>query len=164
MVHALARFVQERAQTKEWGPTDLARESGLSKQLCSNWLNDQRDKMPRLPAPETVAGFAKAFRVSREWLLAQAIESLGVGYEAGDFVNSVSTASDRELLEEIEERLKKRGGEHADGSAPNTPDDPGPGAQVIDINKPDETSPAAQPAKKVARKTGRKGGAEDDAT
>lgn len=144
MVHALADFVQERARDKSWGPTDLARESGLSKQLCSNWLNDGRDRMSRLPLASTIDGFVKAFRVPKEFLLGKAIESLDLGYSAGDFVNSVATASDRELLDEIEDRLKKRGGERDSGSSSNTPDDPDQGGQVIKLDQPRTQRPAAR--------------------
>lgn len=154
MVHALADFVQERARDKGWGPTDLARESGLSKQLCSNWLNDGRDRMSRLPLASTIDGFVKAFRVPKEFLLGKAIESLDLGYSAGDFVNSVTTASDRELLDEIEDRLTKRGGERELGSSSMKDDDPDQGGQVVELPKPKTT-------RKAARTTGRPGGTED---
>lgn len=118
MVNALSDFVRQRADANGWRNRDLVRASGLSKQVVSNYLNDTREQISRLPEKETLAGFAKAFNVSVEFLIGKAIESLGLGYSSGDFINSVTTATDRELLAEIQRRLTKRGGELEDRSAP----------------------------------------------
>lgn len=121
MVHALAEFVQQRAKAKGWGSTEFSKHSGLSKQLCNTWLKDSRDKVSRLPEPATIAGFKKAFNVPTEFLLGKAIESLSLGYSSGDFINSVTTATDRELLDEIERRLTERGEGHGSSPAPIVP-------------------------------------------
>lgn len=108
MAHALAEFLRRQATERGWRNRDLERESGLSKQLVSRYLRDDRDTLTRLPEKATIEGFAKAYRVSPEFLLGKAIESLGLGYTSGDFVNSVATASDRDLISEIESRLANR--------------------------------------------------------
>lgn len=117
MAHAFAAFIRDQMDERKLKQADLVKSSGLSRQLVSKYANDSRAKLTRLPEKETVEGFAKAFRVSPEFLLGKAIESLDLGYTSGDFVNSVSTASDAELLEVIAQRLSERGEAHADRAA-----------------------------------------------
>jgi transcriptional regulator with XRE-family HTH domain len=126
VAHALAAFIRERMDEKGWRNADLVRESELSRQVVSKLVNDNRESITRLPERKTLEGLAKGLGVSLDFLIGKAVESLGIGYTAGDFVNAVATASDRELLDEIARRLTERGGEHADGSAPKT-DAGGPG-------------------------------------
>jgi hypothetical protein len=108
VTHALADFIQKQADERGWGPTELGRASGHSRQLAFTWLNDRRTRLPRLPARKTLAGFAKAFGVSEEFLVSKAIEALGLGYTSGDFINSVENATDQQLLAQIEKRLSAR--------------------------------------------------------
>lgn len=119
MAHAFASFIREQMDVRKLRNRDVVRDSGLSRQLVSKYANDTRDRLTRLPEKETLDGFAKALHASPEFLLGKAIESLGLGYTSGDFVNSVLTATDAELLEEIGQRLQKRGEAHADRAAAN---------------------------------------------
>lgn len=105
MAHALAAFIRERTDEKGWRNADLVRESGLSRQVVSKHLNDEREVIARLPDKATLEGFAKAFGVPVDFLIGKAVESLGLGYTSGDFVNSVATVHDRELLAELRRRL-----------------------------------------------------------
>lgn len=105
MPHALAEFIQNQADARGWRNRDLERASGLSRQVTSKYLLDKRDRIRRLPEAETLRGFAKAFGVPLELLISKAIESLGLGYTSGDFVNEVHTASDGDLVDEIARRL-----------------------------------------------------------
>lgn len=132
MAHALAGFIQQQMEERRLRNRDVEAASGLSRQLVSKYAHDSRARLTRLPDKETLAGFARALRVSPEFLLAKAVESLDLGYTAGDFVNQVGSASDAELLEEIQRRLDERGGEHADSSA-STNGPEGPADQPIDL-------------------------------
>lgn len=118
MAHALAAFIREQMDERNLRNRDVVRDSGLSRALVSKYVTDHRDTLTRLPERSTLEGFAKAFKVPVDFLFGKAVESLGLGYTSGDFVNRVATASDRELLDEIEERLRKRGEERARSSAP----------------------------------------------
>lgn len=117
MAHAFASFIRDRMDERGLRNRDVAMASGLSRQLVSKYATDERTKLTRLPEKETVDGFARALNVSADFLLGKAVEALDLGYSSGDFVNSVTTATNNELLEEIGRRLQGRGGEHADGSA-----------------------------------------------
>lgn len=108
MPHALAAFIAERMDQRGLRNRDLVTASGLSRALVSKYATDQRPTLSRLPAKETLDGLAKGLGVSPAFLLGKAIEALGLGYTAGDFVNSVGTATDRELVEELGARLERR--------------------------------------------------------
>lgn len=108
MAHALAAFINERMNQRGLRNRDLVAASGLSRALVSKYVTDSRETLSRLPAKETLDGLAKGLGVSTEFLLGKAIESLGLGYTSGDFVNRVDAASDDELLYEIEARLRQR--------------------------------------------------------
>lgn len=116
MAHALAAFIRQQMDERKLQNRDVAQASGLSRQLVSKYVKDQRDALTRLPSKETIDGLAKAFNLSSEFLLGKAIESLGLGYTSGDFVNSVASATDNELLEEIGQRLMKRRGGEGNGN------------------------------------------------
>lgn len=108
MPHALAAFIAERMDQRGLRNRDLVTASGLSRALVSKYATDQRPTLSRIPAKETLDGLAKGLGVSPAFLLGKAIEALGLGYTAGDFVNSVGTATDRELVEELGARLERR--------------------------------------------------------
>lgn len=80
---------------------------GFSRAQASRLMNDRREVLPQLPHRETLDGLAKAFGTSSEFMLGKAIEALGIGYTAADFINEVRTASDQELLNEIRDRLAR---------------------------------------------------------
>lgn len=135
MAHALTAFIRKQMDERRLRNRDLVANSGLSRQLVSKYVNDDRDQLARIPKKETVDGFAKAFNVSPEFVLGKAIEALGLGYSSGDFVNSVATATDAELLVEIERRLRERGEEHADRSATIKTPESDPADQSDNVHK-----------------------------
>lgn len=134
MAHAFAAFIRQQMDERGLRNRDLVSDD-LSRQVVSKYAKDERQQLTRLPSKETVDGFAKAFNVSPDFLLGKAIESLGLGYTSGDFVNSVATATDAELLREIERRLEKRGEVRELRTA---------------ANKKPEAGPAYQPAEELA--------------
>lgn len=107
MAHALAQFIADRMQERGLRNRDVVAASGLSRALVSKYVSDKRDTLTRLPERSTLEGLAKALGVSPEFLLSKAVEALGLGYEAGDFINAVSTAPDEQLLAELAERLAR---------------------------------------------------------
>lgn len=126
MAHALAEFIQQRMDEKRLRQRDVVATSGLSRALVSKYAADDREKLARIPERGTLEGFAKALGVPLDVLIGKAIESLGLGYTSGDFVNDVANASDRDLLDELERRLTEGGGAHAGGAAPTSGSDSGP--------------------------------------
>jgi transcriptional regulator with XRE-family HTH domain len=126
MAHALAAFIEQQMTARKWRQRDVVSSSGLSRALVSKYAADERDRLTRLPERATLEGFAKAFNVPIDVLIGKAVEALGLGYTSGDFINSVATATHRELLDEIERRLTEGGGAYAGSAAPNTTDIPTP--------------------------------------
>lgn len=170
MAHAFADFIRQQMDERGLRNQDVVGASGLSRQLVSKYVRDDRDQLARLPEKETVNGFAKALHVSPDFMLGKAIESLGLGYSSGDFVNSVATATDAELLEEIERRLSERGGELADRSASTKGPDVGPADQPtrdgevtplrrsqLSEDSPNLGTPSPRVAKKRPSQKARKG-------
>lgn len=104
MTHALTDFLRARMDELGLRNRDVEQKSGLSRQLVSKYVNDKRDNLGRLPERATLEGFARALGVSTEFLLGKALEALGLGYAAGDFVSTLKTAT----LEELEAELLRR--------------------------------------------------------
>lgn len=153
MAHALAAFIRERTDDNRWRNADLVRESGLSRQVVSKYLNDKRETITKLPEKATMEGFAKAFGVSVDFLIGKGIESLGLGYTSGDFVNSVATARDQDLLAEIGRRLDERGEGHVDGSPAIKVPAPEPAKQSgSNVTQLSAHAPTVQGSKRVAKK------------
>jgi transcriptional regulator with XRE-family HTH domain len=117
-VHALRRFIQDEMDARGWQPMDLVRRSGLSKQLISNLLNDDRDVLPQLPRTATLAALAKAFDLTTGHVTAVAVQALGVAdVQPPAVVHQVEAATDADLLRELLRRAEqKAGGGHARSS------------------------------------------------
>jgi transcriptional regulator with XRE-family HTH domain len=107
VTNALAAFLRQRIDERGLRNRDVVMASGLSRQVVSKWVADQRDHISRLPDRATLEGFARALGVPTSVLLGKAVEALGLGYTSGDFVNSVGVASDEELLAEVQRRLTR---------------------------------------------------------
>ncbi|MEO5663510.1 MAG: helix-turn-helix transcriptional regulator [Nocardioides sp.] len=121
MVNALAAFIREQMDERGWRQADLVKGSSLSRQVVSKLYNDRRETVSRLPEKETIDGLGRAFGIPSSFVLGKAVEALGLGFTSGDFVNEVTSASDRQLLDEIEERLRKRGDDGGDTTATKAP-------------------------------------------
>lgn len=116
-MHALRRFIQSELDSRGWQARDLVKVSGLSKQLVSNLINDDRDILPQLPRTTTLEALARAFNVSTAHVTTVAVEALGVpGVNAPAVVHQIEEVDDQVLLRELLRRAVVRGDEEA--SAP----------------------------------------------
>lgn len=113
-MHALRQYVQGEMDRRGWKPVDLAKRSGVSKQVLSNLLNDDRDELRMLPSRETVDGLAVALSVDRDVLLGVIGEAMGIPVGRTVVVYDASRVSDEDLLHELAQRLAAR----ASGAAP----------------------------------------------
>lgn len=120
-MHALRKFVQDQMDTRNWRAADLAARSGISKQVISGLLTDDRDTVDRMPTEKTIAGLCKAFSVSRDAVLAVVGEAMGLPVGRPTVIYDASRVPNDELIRELARRLGEAGGEHVHGSAPITP-------------------------------------------
>lgn len=117
-MHALRRFIQSELDSRGWQARDLVKVSGLSKQLVSNLLNDDRDILPQLPRTTTLEALARTFNVSTAHVTTVAVEALGVpGVNAPAVVHQIEEVDDEVLLRELLRRAVARGDEES-----STPD------------------------------------------
>lgn len=108
-MHALRRFIQSELDSRGWQARDLVKASGLSKQLVSNLLNDDRDILPQLPRTTTLEALAQAFNVTTAHVTTVAVEALGVpGVNAPAVVHQIESVDDEVLLRELLRRAVNR--------------------------------------------------------
>lgn len=111
-MHALRRFIQNEMDERGWQAKDLVKASGLSKQLVSQLLNDDREVLPQLPKTDTLAAIARAFSgLSLGHVTTIAVQALGVpDVQPPIVVHEISKATDTELLLELLARTERRKG------------------------------------------------------
>lgn len=80
-MHEYRRFVQTELDARGWRQAELVRRSGLSRQLVSSILRDNRDYLGQMPDAETIEGLALGFDVPAETVRTAAARSL-VDYRA----------------------------------------------------------------------------------
>lgn len=132
-MHALRRFIEQQLEDNGWTPADLTRQSGLSKQHLSKMLNDDRDKLARLPTEETLLGLAKGLRVPLNTVVLRAAQACGVPVDVTEVeVSSARTLSTDHLLAEVRRRIEAA--EVRDGTAKKRAG--GAGASVHALPKP----------------------------
>lgn len=107
-MHALRRYVQGSLDARGWKPADLARASGMSPQLVSQLLNDERDRLSSIPKEPTIAGIAKAFGVSESVVIGHVFEALGYDLNVVRTEIDLSSLNDAQLLDELATRLVAR--------------------------------------------------------
>lgn len=78
-MHEYRRFIQQQLDSRRWKQADLARHSGLNRQLISNIVNDKRSHLGQMPENSTLEGIAKAFGIPVERVRIAAARSLA-GY------------------------------------------------------------------------------------
>jgi transcriptional regulator with XRE-family HTH domain len=101
-MHALRLFIQNELDTRGWQAHDLAKASGLSRQLISKLVNDDRKVLPQLPRTTTLEALARAFNVSTAHVTTVAVEALGVpGVNAPAVVHEIESVDDEVLLREL---------------------------------------------------------------
>lgn len=119
-MHAFRSFVQAEMDKRGWKAVDLVSRSGLSKQVVSNILNDDRDELPGRPGRQTVDSLARAFSVPSDVVLLSIGEAMGIPVASPVVIYDASRVPNDELLRVLAQRLGEDGGEHV-GSAPITP-------------------------------------------
>lgn len=108
-MHALRRFIQQELDTRGWQAHDLAKASGLSRQLISKLVNDDRDVLPQIPRTKTLEALAQAFNVSTAHVTTVAVEALGVpDVNAPAVVHQIEDVDDEVLLRELLRRAGLR--------------------------------------------------------
>ncbi|MGZ9830197.1 helix-turn-helix domain-containing protein [Tsukamurella ocularis] len=122
-MHEYRRFIQAQLDERGWRPADLARKSGLSKQLISDVLKDDRDHLGRMPNPSTISALARGFGIAEETVRAAAARSLVDYSDDGTALTiTLGEVSTDALLNEIRRRI-----DHADlspaAAAPATSED-----------------------------------------
>ena len=100
------------------GQTELAAKSGLTKQRVSQLLKDDRDQIDRIPKADTVQALAQAFDVPAASIWLAIAQALGIPLEAEPVVvREIESASDEQLIRELERRLARGGGGDDENSA-----------------------------------------------
>lgn len=130
-MHALRKFVQDQMDARNWRAADLVARSGISKQVISGLLSDDRETVDRMPTEKTIAGLCKAFSVSRDAMLAVVGEAMGLPVARPTVIYDASRVPNDELIRELARRLGEVGGEHVHGSAPITPAGGSPAADNV---------------------------------
>jgi transcriptional regulator with XRE-family HTH domain len=80
LVHEYRRFVQGELDARGWKQAELVKRSGLSRQLVSKLLSDNRPYLGQMPEESTLEGIARGFSMSVERVRFAAARSLA-GYE-----------------------------------------------------------------------------------
>lgn len=162
-MHALRKFVQDQMDARNWRATDLAARSGISKQVISGLLTDDRDTVDRMPTEKTIDGLCKAFRIDRDVLLAVIGEAMGLPVNRPTVVYDASRVPSDELILELARRLGEAGGEHVQRSAPSKQAGGSPAAEGATVhefpgsgrlNEPMSEEEATVPDKAVAHEGG----------
>lgn len=103
-MHALGRWIQDEMDARKWRQRDLVRESGLSRSLVSQLLN--QDELRRMVAGSTVTGLAKAFGIDERIVIVKSAEAVGVPVDVlTPVIITAWDVSNEELLAIISSRL-----------------------------------------------------------
>jgi transcriptional regulator with XRE-family HTH domain len=130
-MHALRRYIQGSMDAHGWKPSDLAHASGLSTQLISQLLNDDRDMLPAIPKRSTLEGLAKAFGTNVSHVTTYVFEAMGYSLEQAREAVDLSQVRSKDLLDALAARLpddSRQAGPH-DGT-PMNPAGPGPADEL----------------------------------
>lgn len=119
-MHALRTYIEAQMDRRTWSAADLVRASGISKQVISGLLNDDRPSLDRLPTDRTVSGLASAFSVDRVVILAKIGEAMGLPLNAPVVIYDASRVPNDELIRELASRLREDG-EHGGNTAATRP-------------------------------------------
>lgn len=106
-MHEYRRFVQAELDARGWRQAELVRRSGLSRQLVSNLLRDDREHLGNMPDPATIAGLARGFGVPEETVRAAAARAIvDYGDDGAPLALDLSTVSTDALLQELRRRTE----------------------------------------------------------
>ena len=106
LVHEYRRFVQAALDTRGWRQADLVRHSGLTRQLVSSILTDDRDHLGQMPDDSTIVGLARGLGVPAEAVRTAAARALS-GYvdDGRPLTPNLGEVPIDELLGEIRRRV-----------------------------------------------------------
>lgn len=107
-MHEYRRFVQAELDARGWKPAELARRSGLHRQLVWKILHDKRDSLGQMPEESTMEGIARGFGISVDRVRVAAARALR-GYEddGAPLTSDLTDVSIDALLAEIRRRLEE---------------------------------------------------------
>lgn len=143
-MHALRKYIQGEMDRRGWKAADLVLASGIAKQVVSSLLNDDRDRIDRMPTDRTIDGLAKAFSTSREVILNRVADAMGLPVDEPVIVYDARRVPNEELLRELERRLQEGGGEHVRSAPMSGPSPAGAAGRLSvvpdagDTSKPEE--------------------------
>lgn len=105
-MHEYRRFVQGELDARGWRQSDLVRRSGLSRQLVSNILRDDRDYLGQMPDAATLEALARGFGLPVETVRTAAARSLVDYSDDGTALTiTLGEVSTDALLNEIRRRI-----------------------------------------------------------
>ncbi|MDV7194656.1 helix-turn-helix domain-containing protein [Mycolicibacterium fortuitum] len=105
-MHEYRRFIQEHLDSRGWKQADLVRASGLSRQLISSIVKDDREHLGQMPDDSTMEGIAKGFGVPVERVRTAAARSLaGYSDDGSALTLSLQDVHIDVLLNEIRRRV-----------------------------------------------------------
>ncbi|MEU6582849.1 helix-turn-helix transcriptional regulator [Nocardia sp. NPDC046763] len=106
-MHEYRRFVQAELDARGWKQADLARKSGLSRQLISNILRDNRPNLGQMPEEATLEGIAQGFGIPVDVVRTAASRALTGFIDEGQPLRiDLGEVSTDALLAEIHRRIK----------------------------------------------------------
>lgn len=116
-MHEYRRFVQSELDARGWKQADLVRRSGLSRQVISKILRDDREYLGQMPDESTLAALATGFEVPIERVRTAAARALARYDDDGEPLTAdLSSVSIDALLQEIKRRVSNA--VPSDSSAP----------------------------------------------
>lgn len=105
-MHDYRRFVQDELDARGWTAAQLARESGLRRQLIWNILHDDRPRLGQMPEDSTLEGLARGFTVPVERVREAAARALrGYVTDGATLQITLSDVSTDALLTELRKRI-----------------------------------------------------------
>ncbi len=104
-MHALQRLLRDGLVRRGWNQSDLARESGLSKQVVSKLLREGRAPIARLLRDTTIEGLARALQVHVGVVRAAIAEEMRLPGDEVQVVYDARGVADDELVRELARRL-----------------------------------------------------------
>lgn len=105
-MHDYRRFVQSELDARGWKQADLVHRSGLSRQVVSKILRDDREYLGQMPDESTLRALATGFEVPVERVRTAAARALARYDDAGEPLTAdLSSVSIDALLQEIKRRV-----------------------------------------------------------
>lgn len=104
-MHEYSRHVKSEMDKRKWNQNDLAKKAGLTRQVVSAIVTDNRERLTNIPSDKTMDGLAKAFGVDPTVIRASVALAMGLPVEVKRA--STSDISDSELIMELSRRPEK---------------------------------------------------------